>query len=285
MSASGGKAFTLELWLNDPGSVFPMSRHATLTDINYELTEVTMELDLVEVSQELMTNINTELNNGGTIPLPYTSYRSHPAQIASGSSAVINISDSSHNVNAVYSVFRPQTAGTTITAIGDDDAGKLNNRFGTACNPFAFLGGKKKITGTNVTNSTTVVSKYVYRYASKYYPTAPVSLVGDSILALENMKSGFELDGAMKTPYFAETIVVGDKMVPRFECDTFILGVNFKTTSDPILSGLNTSSTGSPLMLEVSFEQSVTAIECMTFVESASVLYIGRGGQSSTIHN
>ena len=67
------------------------------------------------------------------------------------------------------------------------------------------VGEKLTISGHNnasINATDGIVSKYSYKYGSKYYPLAPVNLIGDSTLALENIFSGFELDGH-NVPMFA----------------------------------------------------------------------------------
>jgi len=254
MSASGSYAFQLELWLNDVSKVFfgkTGGAADSVANIGYELTDLSLELELVEVPNEIMRDINSELQGGNMIPLPYKHYRSFQNHIASGKSYKAFISESAHNVNAVYSVMLPQQHATTI------GVSKSSSDY-----PYKFLGGK---------GSTAVVSKYVYRYGSKYYPLAPVDLVGDSVLALENTISGFELDD--KVPYLST----------RFDAENFMLTTNFKTTNDPILNGLNSSSSGASIEADLSFESSVSNIEIFTFVESQATLYIKQNGESSIV--
>ena len=133
-------------------------------------------------------------------------------------------------------------------------------------------------------NVNTFVSKYSFKYGSKYYPLAPVDLDVDSTIALENIIAGFELDDKM--PFIAETIQLSDlTTVPRYEATDFMLAQNFKTTNDQILNGLNAASTGSPVELNVKFNSTVSNIEITSFVESTNVLYISKGGQSALVSN
>lgn len=251
MSASGSYAFQLELWLNDVSKVF-FGSSTTDADIGYKLTDISLELELVEVPNEIMRDINSELQGGNMIPLPYKHYRSFQNHIASGSSYKAFISESAHNVNAVYSVMLPQSHASTVGVSKT-----------AADAPYKFAGGKG--------NATAVVSKYVYRYGSKYYPLAPVDLVGDSVLALENTISGFELDE--KVPYLST----------NFDAENFMLTTNFKTTNDNILNGLNSSANGGSIEADLHFESTVTNVEIFTFVESQATLYIKQNGESSIV--
>jgi hypothetical protein len=74
--------------------------------------------------------------------------------------------------------------------------------------------------------------------------------------------------------------------VPRFESGDFMVCQNFKVTNDPILSGLNSGATGSPIELNVSFGGGVVSnLEFISFVESTNVLFISKGGASSMVAN
>jgi len=76
MAASSGAAFTLELWLSDVGTVFPFST-GTNVATTYKLEQVSYDMELVEVTPEIMTDIDTELSQGAKIPLPYKSWRQY----------------------------------------------------------------------------------------------------------------------------------------------------------------------------------------------------------------
>ncbi len=76
MQASSGAAFTLELWLSDVEAVFPFSTNATVTT-SYKLEEVSYDMELVEDTPEIMTDINTELSQGVQIPLSRAGGNTH----------------------------------------------------------------------------------------------------------------------------------------------------------------------------------------------------------------
>ena len=155
--------------------------------------------------------------------------------------------------------------------------------------PYKFIGGRKTLasaTANTLTaaDSTYYVTKYSFKYGSKYYPLAPVDLDVDSTIALENIVAGFEMDDKM--PFLAETIRLTEgTSVPRYEALDFMIAQNFKTTNDALINGLNAASTGSPVELTVKFNASVSDVELTSFVESTFVLYISKGGQSSLVSN
>ena len=284
MAASSGAAFTLELWLADVESVFPFSKDANVAT-TYKLEEVSYDIELIEITPEIMTDINTELSQGAQIPLPYKSWRQYSQVMGSGTEFKANISESAINVNAIYSVIRKQNAGSVITPSVSDIEKQIVN------DPYAFVGGRTKLeslTANTLTVSSTIpsfVKRYSYRYGSVYYPLAPVDLVGDSTIALENVVAGFELDEKM--PFISEQIQLTDgSYVPRYEVGDFMICQNFKTTNDPLINGLNSGSTGSPIELNVSFGgATVNNLEFVSFVESTNVLYISKGGASSMVAN
>jgi len=279
VASAGPGAFQLELWLNDVAKVFCASKHASEVDIGYSITDVAYDLELVELSPELMTDINTEISGGAAIPIPYRAVHSYTNQVASGSSYKAQISDMSHDVESVFSVIRKQSQGDAITADAGDD---LKSR-SSALDPYRFMGGRLSLGADNTTGaSDAIVTKYSYRYGSHYYPLSPVNLDVDSTLALENVISNFELD--QKPPFMAEKLQTTTKRVPRFETDTFVLASNFKTTSDAnIRNGLNSSATGAPIELNLSFSAGVTNLTVDTFVMSTQTLCIKMNGASSLI--
>jgi len=282
MAATSGYAFQLELWLNDASKVVPMSKTATVSN-TYSLTDVSYDVELVEVSPEIMSDINSELNQGSQIPIPYKSWRHHVSHIASGSDYKANISESAQNVQAIYTVMRPQAQGSSVLGTVSDVEKYIIN------DPYKFIGGRKVLASgaantLTATDSTQYVTKYSFKYGSKYYPLAPCDLDVDSTIALENIVAGFELDEKM--PFIAETIKLTDgSTVPRYEALDFMLAQNFKTTNDNLINGLNAASTGSPVELNVQFKSTVSNVEITSFVESTSVLYISKGGQSALVSN
>jgi len=278
VASAGPGAFQLELWLNDPAKVFCASKGSG-TVISYSMSDVAYDLELVELSPELMTDINTEISGGASIPIPYRSVHSYTNQVASGSSYKAQITDMSHDVESVFSVIRKQSQGDSISVgVSTDDKSRSS-----ALDPYRFMGGRFSLGADNVKGaSDTIVTKYSYRYGSHYYPLSPANLDVDSTLALENVISNFELD--QKPPFMAEKVQTSTKKVPRFETDTFVLASNFKTTSDAnIRNGLNSSATGAPIELNLTFSAGVTNLTIDTFVMSTQTLYIKMNGAGSLI--
>jgi len=126
--------------------------------------------------------------------------------------------------------------------------------------------------------------KINWRYGSTYYPSAPIDLDKDSTLALETALHVFDVKD---TPFISgvdEQTVNG--FVSRFETSSFVLAHNFKTTSDKMDNGLNSSSSGAPLQLSVEFNADPNVggdKEIITFIQQSNTLYIKQGGASSII--
>ena len=80
-----------------------MSKDAV--ECTYTLTDVVYEAELIEVSDGIMSDINSELSSGGEIPLPYKCWRAHSTGLSgNGTKHVINISESAVNLESIYSV-------------------------------------------------------------------------------------------------------------------------------------------------------------------------------------
>jgi hypothetical protein len=69
MTTVAGYAFQLELWLNDVANERVGSTDATKPTC--KISEVCYDLELIEVTPEIMSDINNELNQGSQIPVPY----------------------------------------------------------------------------------------------------------------------------------------------------------------------------------------------------------------------
>jgi hypothetical protein len=76
----------------------------------FNLSEVSYDMELVEVSDSIMSDINNELAGGAQIPLPFKSWRAHSTALSgTGTKHKINISESAINLEKIYSVIMPQS--------------------------------------------------------------------------------------------------------------------------------------------------------------------------------
>jgi len=118
------------------------------------------------------------------------------------------------------------------------------------------------------------VESYIFNYADKYYPVQKVELkTPDQKLAL--MHAIKNLDLSEKPPYVAR---------PNIWKDQFCIVQSFKTSKeDDFENGLNTSSSGAPLILQLAVKQadSAKAYRVVSFVKQNQTLNIFRGGQTT----
>ena len=169
MVAASGYAFQLELFLNDDAKLVGSTN---TNAASYSLEEVSFDVELVEVSDAIMADINSELANGAQIPLPYKSWRSHQTAISgAGTEHKIDISESAMNLTNMYSVLVPQSCSQMQSVTSAKYLAKEYD-------PYSFYGGRKALNASGAfTDATDYVNKYIWKYGSSYYPQAPNELV------------------------------------------------------------------------------------------------------------
>ena len=104
LAAGSGFAFQLELFLNDDAKVVGSTNTSAAS---YSIEEVSYDMELVEVSDAIQADINSELASGSQIPLPYKSWRSfNTALSGAGTQHKVDIAESAINAEKIYSVIR-----------------------------------------------------------------------------------------------------------------------------------------------------------------------------------
>jgi len=279
MNASSGYCFQLELFLNDDAKVVGSTN---TSPASYSLEEVSYDVELMEVSDAIQADINSELSSGSQIPLPYKSWRSHNTALSgAGTQHKVDIAESAINAEKIYSVVVPQS----WTQKQSVDATKY---LGTDYDPYTFYGGRKKLSASGAfTSPTDYVTQYGWRYGSVYYPSAPISLDKDSTVALETTLATFDLKGN-ELPFMTAQETDGSGATNRFESRDFILAHNFNKTPEKMRSGLNLANSGAPVSLNLHFNSNPNATVAkaiQTFIESSNTLYIKPDGASSLIAN
>ena len=279
MNASSGFCFQLELFLNDDAKVVGSTNTSPAT---FSLEEVSYDMELVEVSDAIQADINSELASGSQIPLPYKSWRSfNTALSGAGTQHKVDISESAINAEKIYSVIVPQswTQKQSVTA---------TKYLGTDYDPYTFYGGRKKLSASGAfTSPSDYVTQYSWRYGSTYYPSAPISLEQDSTVALETTLATFDLKGN-ELPFMTAQETDATGATNRFESRDFILAHNFNKTPEKMLSGLNLASSGAPVSLSLHFNSNPNASvpkAIQTFIESSNTLYIKPDGGASLVAN
>jgi hypothetical protein len=275
MRASNGAAFQLELYCARVKDVFSESRGTR--DIDYEIYDVSLELELLKIPESLQMDFNARQLKTELV-LPYKTYTFNRQDIPNGTACNLQLSNHENDVSAIYSVI--QKKSHNIAMIANNAAGHIKSIYGEGDSQ-RFIGGRFTIVDGKPETSDTIVEEYQMRYANKSFPLSPVVLSDSSALASQNAISTFEVGD--KAPYMSDTICgVDGKFVPLFETSTFIVCQNFKSTSDPRLkNGLNLSGLGAPLEVNMKFKTPVTGVHCLSFLEFTQTLYTGKDGNST----
>ena len=289
LSAQSGYAMQLELYLNDNNKVFYKTTstsngaappvYTQNASGSYTVSDVAFELELVELPTNVLADINRELASGGEIPLPFKTWRNQTVALSgSGTKHQMLLQESAINVENILTVIKNQShsaivsAGTTLST---------NEIRSSVNDPNSFYGGRYERSGATSTATTNYLKKYSIRYGSTYYPSSPVDLDCDSVLALENLLSTMDMNDENR-PIITE--IDPDTGVARYESTDFIIGHSFKTTKDPLMNGLNSGSTGAPL--EITFEfngnpNATSAKEVQAFIQQTNTLFVKANGLSS----
>jgi hypothetical protein len=268
MMVAGGFALQVELTLADDVQV---CYSTDSTDATYEISNCAWEMELLELSDELMRDVNGELRKGKKVTIPYKSVRSHIDQLATGSQFNLKIHESAHNIDNVYNIIRA-AAPTSQTSVSSKLPGQ---------DPMTYYGGSQAIdANSNVAAASWHLQKYSYKVGSQFYPNAPVELPGNKAIALQNAISTLDL----KEPFMSTPFSVPNGFSVNFEVRDFVLVNSFKATRDPNLqNGLNLSASAAPIELALEFNGSASGKECVSFVEQQNHLHIAGDGSSSII--
>lgn len=281
LNAQSGFAMQLELYLNDNNKVFYNTKAATNNQIgvsSYTITDVAFELELVELPPNVLSDINAELANGGEIPLPFKTWRNQTVALSgSGTKHQILLQESAINVENVLTVIKNQSH-SLMTSTTAADALSVEEMRSSVNDPNAFYGGRYLRDASGVTVTNNYLKKYSIRYGSTYFPSAPVDLDTDSVLALENLLSTMDVNDE-KRPIITE--IDPDTGVAKYESTDFIIGHSFKTTKDPLMNGLNSGSTGAPLEITFEFNNGHNGKEVQAFIQQTNTLFIKSNGISS----
>ena len=252
-SGSAGHALEITLWLNDARKCMVASDASYAGNYNYELSNCNFQLEVVKLPESVTQKLNAQIMKGDKVSIPMVNYRSHKSYIPASSKSVdITISESAHDLDSVMTVILPDSV--------NDQKGAIVR--GNEPNTY-FYGGR-----------TYPVESYIFNYADKYYPMQKVELkTPDQRLAL--MHAIKNLDLSEKPPYAA---------MPNIWKDQFCIVQSFKTSKeDDFENGLNTSSSGAPLMLQLAVKQadSAKAYRVVSFVKQNQTLNIFKGGQTT----
>lgn len=252
-SGSAGHALEITFWLNDPKKSMVALDAAYTGSYNYELSNCNFQLEVVKLPESVTQKLNAQIMKGDKVSIPMVNYRSHKSYIPVSSKSVdITISESAHDLDSVMTVILPDSVTNQKGTIA---AGNEPNTY--------FYGGR-----------TYPVESFQFNYADRYYPAQKLELkTADQRLAL--LHAVKNLDLSEKPPYVA---------LPQIWKDQFCIVQSFKTSKeDDFENGLNTSSSGAPLILQLAVKQadSAKAYRVVSFVKQNQTLNIFRGGQTT----
>ncbi|CAL6314015.1 unnamed protein product [Bathycoccus prasinos] len=265
IASSAGYALHIELHLLDAQD-FVYST-ATTTP-SYQITAMTYETELAQLSNELMRDVI------GTkqIAIPYKYVRSHHNQLHGQQSYNVRITDAAQNLENTYSIIHKPLAIQTSVA--------SNNEHNSNSEPTTFYGGRETWEGDEIGGADDDLTKYVFKYGTKFFPNAPVELDGrNKTLALQSAISQLGL----RNPVASQPLYGTNNMGTNWDTRDFVLVNSFKTTGDRVENGINTAATSAPIEIDLSFAQATQNKQLITFVEQANTLYIKNDGISSMV--
>ncbi|CAL6296175.1 unnamed protein product [Bathycoccus prasinos] len=265
IASSAGYALHIELHLLDAQD-FVYSTAATTP--SYQITAMTYETELAQLSNELMRDVI------GTkqIAIPYKYVRSHHNQLHGQQSYNVRITDAAQNLENTYSIIhKPLAIQTSVSS---------TNEHNSNSEPTTFYGGRETWEGDEIGGADDDLTKYVFKYGTKFFPNAPVELDGrNKTLALQSAISQLGL----RNPVCSQPLYGTNNMGTNWDTRDFVLVNSFKTTGDRVENGINTAATSAPIEIDLSFAQATQNKQLITFVEQANTLYIKNDGISSMV--
>ena len=190
--------------------------------------------------------------SGEKVSIPMVNYRSHKSYIPAASQAVdITLSESAHDLESVMTVLLPN--------------GMAANR------PEGH--GNEQNTRFNGGDVFAAVQSRQFNYADRYFPAQKIELKKkDQRLALMHAVKNLDLTG--------KGAIINQ--VNRWK-QMFAIVQSFKTSKeDDFLNGLNSSSSGSSLILQLSLKAAATVpYRVVSFVKQNMTLNVFKGGSTS----
>ena len=257
---TSGSMVELELTLADNNVACSQVGSTVASGFSYEIGNVKFELCLLKVSDAFFNKFSS-LANSNELVLPMTTYRRHISSFnKSNTTPVIFINDNAKNLKRTWSVF---TEPVTVSTTQKPD----------------FTRGASESDGKLV--------RYQYKYMSRSFPESPVEANGDDQnIFLSHLLTNSGNSLTEKMPYIASFADAGVNTVYH---DNLILAQDFTYSDDDIINGLNINASGSPLILELKFNNFAstpsgnTNIE--TFSESSLDLVLDQYGNASIVQN
>jgi len=254
-SGAAGHSFEITLSLNDPKMCMSSTTGtAPIEDLKYKLSNCNMHIEVVQLPESVNQKLNSQLMSGEKVSIPMVNYRSHKSYIPAASQAVdITLSESAHDLESVMTVLLPN--------------GIANNR------PNAQIYGNEENTRFYGGKTQGAVKDWQFNYADRYFPAQKIELkTKDQRLALMHAVKNLDLTG--------KGAIVNQ--VNHWQ-HMFAIVQSFKTSKeDDFLNGLNSSSSGSPLILHLSLKAAATVpYRVVSFVKQNQTLNVFKGGSTS----
>ena len=257
LNASGSQALQMELFLAANDQVVTRNTGVSASP-GYELSEVALHIEVVELPERALKAFNSAILSGGTVKLPYKTTRCFQQHVPSGQTHIdFNIVENSKDAEKVLVAMRPQSKVSGYTTADVN---------GSTDDAFALRGGE---------NSGSVISKYQFRYGTEQFPPAPVEVrdnAGTTPAILHGLAS---CDMLNRSTRLTSIDIDGN---PVYENNGFFIAQGFKTSNDPIENGLNTAAGGAPIELKLDFSAQNTNLSMFAFVRSNYHLNIGSTG-------
>ena len=247
LNSSGSQAIQIELYLNSADQVVTRNTGVTSSP-SYELSDVSLNLEVCELPERALSAISKAVHSGGSITLPYKSYRVFKQYVPSGQEHVaFNVVENSKDAEKMMVALRPQekTSGYTTADVN-----------GSTDDAFKLVGGE---------NTNTVISKFGVRYGTTMYPPAPVEVRlgrGTTPVVLAGLASCDMLNKSTRM-----TSIDTDGR-PLFENSAMMIVTGFKTSEDQIENGLNTAFGGAPIELNLDFSANTNNLSMYAFIKS-----------------
>ena len=257
LNASGSQAIQMELFLAANDQVVTRNTGVTSSP-GYELSEVALHIEVVELPERALKAFNSAILSGGTVKLPYKTTRCFQQHVPSGQTHIdFNIVENSKDAEKVLVAMRPQSKVSGYTTADVN---------GSTDDAFALRGGE---------NSGSVVKQLTMRYGTQNFPPAPVEVrdnAGTTPFILHGLAS---CDMLNRSTRLTSIDIDG---APVYENNGFFIAQGLKTSNDPIENGLNTAAGGAPIELKLDFSAQNTNLSMFAFVRSNYHLNIGATG-------
>lgn len=226
MNTSDGRAFSIELYLNDPKKVLQWDADAepAISTASYKLSNVRYQMCLLKADQTIIQRFNN-LSGNGTITIPFSTYRSHQNGL-SMTSTITQIAEACSDLRKIHTVIVSGSSADINKAVDHPYPAETS-----------FIGGHEH---------SIKVSEYQLQVGNKYIFTEPLKSVSDNSQLMAQVKNASFYKGNM----LLESVDQGGSLRPAYEKSLFHMTSSFCYENSSIMT--NGISLGSlPLILKL----------------------------------